>query len=383
MGPRPRGRGINGNSLAAGVPAVLQWGRDRRKPRSRQRLQWGRDRAVAEFVFQSIRLSLSIRFNGAATARSRNLGRIAQLSGSDSASMGRPRGRGIVPRSREGEADIKASMGPRPRGRGIPTSRWPPSGAGKSFNGAATARSRNFEWLLFGWRRADKLQWGRDRAVAELTMDAWDHGAVPRFNGAATARSRNYRTIQRRSGLLRASMGPRPRGRGIARERVGRLALIPGFNGAATARSRNSASDSSTSHMKRGFNGAATARSRNCGTDIHGGGAALASMGPRPRGRGISPLRQSSANGTGLQWGRDRAVAELAQSPVTDGVGVGASMGPRPRGRGIGLAYGACALQSSLQWGRDRAVAELCGQTERLYRVAGRFNGAATARSRN
>ena len=104
-------------------------------------------------------------------------------------------------------------MGPRPRGRGIrvPVNQivtidplqWGRDRAVAEFGPncptirfrfrvkGATARSRNFEWLLFGWRRADKLQWGRDRAVAELTMDAWDHGAVPRFNGAATARSRN------------------------------------------------------------------------------------------------------------------------------------------------------------------------------------------------
>ena len=59
-------------------------------------------------------------------------------------------------------------------------------------------------------------------------------------------------------------------------------------------------------------------------------------MGPRPRGRGISSEYPDIVfRVVWLQWGRDRAVAELE-------------------------SFGAwCARASRLQWGRDRAVAEL------------------------
>ena len=61
-----------------------------------------------------------------------------------------------------------------------------------------------------------------------------------------------------------------------------------------------------------------------------------ASMGPRPRGRGIAGYQVGTVILCGvLQWGRDRAVAELYDA--------GAVTGP----------------DGQLQWGRDRAVAEL------------------------
>ena len=58
-------------------------------------------------------------------------------------------------------------------------------------------------------------------------------------------------------------------------------------------------------------------------------------MGPRPRGRGIPPISIPAVTAAVLQWGRDRAVAELRSSRL------------------------AVAHESMLQWGRDRAVAEL------------------------
>jgi len=60
-----------------------------------------------------------------------------------------------------------------------------------------------------------------------------------------------------------------------------------------------------------------------------------------------------------LQWGRDRAVAESIQSTPLAAVAVPASMGPRPRGRGIELGPRQFeGRYDLLQWGRDRAVAE-------------------------
>ena len=88
-------------------------------------------------------------------------------------------------------------------------------------------------------------------------------------------------------------------------------------------------------------------------------------MGPRPRGRGIAHAGHSRTAG-GLQWGRDRAVAELWQMR-SFGVQCAshASMGPRPRGRGIDVGSPERNRLSglSLQWGRDRAVAELPSTT--------------------
>ncbi len=204
-------------------------------------------------------------------------------------------------------------MGPRPRGRGITVRRATVRGEPAPFNGAATARSRNYwngDGMYFppssfngaatarsrNWGGGSApifntyaLQWGRDRAVAEL------------FAGDCT----HYK-------CGRPSMGPRPRGRGIL---------------------------SCSAH--------------DC---LH----RFPSMGPRPRGRGI-PL---PATGT-------------VYNPPP-------SMGPRPRGRGILLiTLLVCDLLDTLQWGRDRAVAELNVPGLSWNAPFPAFNGAATARSRN
>ena len=105
-------------------------------------------------------------------------------------------------------------------------------------------------------------------------------------------------------------------------------------------------------------------------------------MGPRPRGRGIGTVTfEASLDGTlqwgrdravaelsallsfryllpPLQWGRDRAVAELKVQRQSAAKIIMPSMGPRPRGRGIEAGRGGLRAQDGLQWGRDRAVAE-------------------------
>ncbi len=300
MGPRPRGRGIIEDKPAMPVmpvnPTGLQWGRDRAVaelrrqrvdwqrlrgpsmgPRPRGRgigstkpmldsytfLQWGRDRAVAEFVLSWATFARRPPFNGAATARSRNSGRLGCIAHQPGPSMGpRPRGRGITKRVLRSQILTCPSMGPRPRGRGIITSN--------------TIGDASFV-----------LQWGRDRAVAEF-----------------------YNLCLDMNGCRLPSMGPRPRGRGIqlARDPVG-------------------ARDDP-------------------------------SMGPRPRGRGINEPFAIAAAASPLQWGRDRAVAELPARWLS-------ARSPYP-----------------LQWGRDRAVAELPLVTP-ADAPADPFNGAATARSRN
>ena len=94
-------------------------------------------------------------------------------------------------------------------------------------------------------------------------------------------------------------------------------------------------------------------------------------MGPRPRGRGI--VRGITATGGQfmLQWGRDRAVAELHRDSPGLPVWNEASMGPRPRGRGItSIGCDASSGIESLQWGRDRAVAELHNERAYYYRMS-------------
>ena len=155
------------------------------------------------------------------------------------------------------------------------------------------------------------LQWGRDRSVAESRVLCRAFRASPAFNGAATVRSRKAVRIGLEKGLLVASMGPRPFGRGRYH-----FFAYP--------------------HKK-----------------------------------------------TLLQWGRDLSVAEGTIARISGGLSRGASMGPRPFGCGRPLPHrtrstrrcrfnGAATFRSrkvqtkkdlkrellELQWGRDLSVAE-------------------------
>ena len=196
-------------------------------------------------------------------------------------------------------------MGPRPRGRGIVN-----TGVDK------------FAPLM--------LQWGRDRAVAELEMTGPTVVSVPlRFNGAATARSRNWHQLKQPYRLLTCFNGAataRSRNYG---NRIDQLPLLRRFNGAATARSRNSRFlitrpvkfRASMGPRPRGRGMVDPILSLQWGRDravaefpawwLSKSRGNRASMGPRPRGRGIFCAEDGSP-----------------AFPI-------ASMGPRPRGRGI------------------------------------------------
>ena len=203
-------------------------------------------------------------------------------------------------------------MGPRPFGRG------------RGGQGAAPVS------------RKVKLQWGRDLSVAEGAWRPRANNHLRRgFNGAATFRSRKAKTWSACSAGPRASMGPRPFGRG-RNVLIGRRARPP-----------------------HGFNGAATFRSRKVPKAIHNVRSHQASMGPRPFGRGRNRVYR------GARAGRT------------------ASMGPRPFGRGRCMETIQPMLSMHLlQWGRDLSVAEGLWRAAPVLRQRARFNGAATFRSR-
>ena len=159
------------------------------------------------------------------------------------------------------------------------------------------------------------------------------------FNGAAPARARNERRDTGPSTVTLASTGPRPRGRGMCsaprsttgvsaeqlqrgRARAGAEwlvmcqtagALTASFNGAAPARARNVSSRDNAvrTPATRLQRGRARAGAECTSFDAPAKRAAVASTGPRPRGRGMVALAK------------------------IHGVPFRASTGPRPRGRGM------------------------------------------------
>src|SRR5579883_609338 len=85
-----------------------------------------------------------------------------------------------------------------------------------------------------------------------------------------------------------------------------------------------------------GFNGAASARSRKCALNLALYVAGVASMGPRARARGNRPILLDFPHRCSfwLQWGRERALAEIRQPDSAQPADRHASMGPRARARG-------------------------------------------------
>src|SRR5579883_633820 len=112
-----------------------------------------------------------------------------------------------------------------------------------------------------------------------------------------------------------------------------------------------------------GFNGAASARSRKCALNLALYVAGVASMGPRARARGNRPILLDFPHRCSfwLQWGRERALAEMNPAAGQRLPAIFASMGPRARARGnrpILLDFPhRCSFW--LQWGRERALAEI------------------------
>ena len=229
------------------------------------------------------------------------------------------------------------------------------------------------------WSRADvpaALQWGRDRMAAEGCRSTADRTAVVRFNGAATGwprKARLGRALPNRRGRFNGAATGWPRKGG-----AGRLPAMP--SGLQWGRDRMAAEGSFVDGNLKAW---------------------LASMGPRPDGRGRRREKPPHTKRVRLQWGRDRMAAEGEECHGEVVVPVAASMGPRPDGRGRSMRMPPYCVSPVLQWGRDRMAAE--GEISALFtprnrllqwgrdrmaaegglpcvlsRGALRFNGAAT-----
>ncbi len=206
-----------------------------------------------------------------------------------------------------------------------------------------------------------------------------------------------------------ASMGPRLGSRGkVGSSSEYRQVICSGFNGAATWKSRKDgerevpselhkllqwgrdlevaeslALNANFANVNPRFNGAATWKSRKASIPVTSIVCQLASMGPRLGSRG---KRAGGGRGIGqrmgLQWGRDLEVAERQIWESVYNRVLDASMGPRlgsrgkPRTRSTSLRTWLASMGPRL--GSRGKTATL----ERLEGPFGRFNGAATWKSR-
>ena len=324
------------------------------------------------------------------------------------ASMGpRPCGRGRDVRRRLANARPHASMGPRPCGRGRPGGRSSgrlrerasmgprPCGRGRGGGGAGRPAGR-------------RLQWGHGLAAVDGRAGARTTAQSAGFNGATALRpwTGGQRRSPRRTRL--ASMGPRPCGRGrvrgvhcvlpcgvlasmgprpCGRGRGGTLAQVEtglGLQwGHGLAAVDGADRRGATIEYPWGFNGATALRPwtapRRSGFAVR----PRASMGPRPCGRGrqIESLDKFTDVGTGLQWGHGLAAVDgwvsrsraASSSQLQWGHGLAAvdgrhgpraagghqaSMGPRPCGRGRYWRRAASSSGAWLQWGHGLAAVD-------------------------
>ena len=175
MGPRPNGRGKVSRSTSSSISAWRQWGRGQTAAESgacRPGLnswtwrQWGRGQTAAER-------------------------------------------RGHAKFSRR----LRASMGPRPNGRGKVGRRYWGCEVDERVNGAAAKRPRKAAARPAG-RGCRPRQWGRGQTAAESVGSVGSVDALPRVNGAAAKRPRKGHELPCDPCKCVASMGPRPNGRG-------------------------------------------------------------------------------------------------------------------------------------------------------------------------
>ncbi len=255
---------------------------------------------------------------------------------------------------------MAASMGPRPRGRGIGLTAVGFQALSVGFNGATTSRSWNPA-------TADRPPEGPSASMGPrprgrgISRTGRSRVAYSRFNGATTSRSWNLPGPRGQGARLTdASMGPRPRGRGIGdpfaaeEESHGQASMGP------RPRGRGIQGPPARGPLARsGFNGATTSRSWNPGLNLLASpdqmllqwGHDLAVVESAVLLPGVFPVAT-------LQWGHDLAVVESLQVSAHTATQVLASMGPRPRGRGIRYHAPFLPTCCRLQWGHDLAVVE-------------------------
>ena len=102
-----------------------------------------------------------------------------------------------------------ASMGPQLCSCGNSMPAVPTRSPIHRFNGAATLQLRKPESVRSGSRRYNRLQWGRNFAVAETSPVIMRSDSTPTcFNGAATLQLRKPVGLNLMRNLNRASMGP-------------------------------------------------------------------------------------------------------------------------------------------------------------------------------
>ena len=373
MGPRPCGRGrLKGWDGKKAVVIVLQWGhglaavdgaiRARRAFRASRwlqwghglaavdgdetddedepegELQWGHGLAAVDGSYVCGHSAPGSGFNGATALRPwtavSGIGAPPNNSSFNGATALRPwTGRRLPRRA----TSPRASMGPRPCGRGRrAAARQPPCQDG-CFNGATALRpwtggqpvrsagmrtSFNGATALRPWTVRGKpqpiipdstLQWGHGLAAvdgignaflmcADITLQ-WGHGLA-----AVDGRARRIRR-RRRS----ASMGPRPCGRGRSSARSEPQRYFPSFNGATALRPWTEDGQRSLYVLDLGFNGATALRPWTAGIWPLTRSFPSASMGPRPCGRcgrfnGATALRPWTARlgQTDVQFWVDR-----------------------------------------------------------------------------
>ena len=191
---------------------------------------------------------------------------------------------------------IPASMGPRPCGRGDEMH--------QRFCAFAEAM----------------LQWGRARVDAETRHTTWLLRVEPMMLqwGRARVDAETGRGLGRAGGAGRASMGPRPCGRGDQHRLAGPVHRLASFNGAAPVWTRRPCLAAFLNTRPTRFNGAAPVWTR------------------RPARTTSLPSWPGCFNGAAPVWTRRQHGRVVLDLQV-----LCASMGPRPCGRGDSL--GRCA----------------------------------------
>ena len=252
-------------------------------------LQWGHGLAAVDGLDRGAPRRLPCGFNGATALRPWTVGPPAGAGHEREASMGpRPCGRGRITLHKTMGMEMGLQWG---HGLAAVDGRPPAPDSGDD----------------------DLLQWGHGLAAVDGCASALKRTATPCFNGATALRP--WTAMRGAGGVLTvwaASMGPRPCGRGrLGVRRVDGLCQGASMGPRPCGRGRDESSDG--------------ALERVAGLQWGHGLAAV---------DGGQPRRPYQARTRGLQWGHGLAAVDGRRSHAAAGAEGLASMGPRPCGRG-------------------------------------------------